>query len=114
VFDPLSRLVRQYYNHTNGTVTTDQDTAGMKNVAVMDDLYYTIKTREYSRKISWYKTQLKVWEDNNVKEYTLVQPEQHKECRTTRLVGSGRSWRPLKLTSTSTPVSRGARLTDEY
>ena len=38
----------------------------------MDDLDYTIKTGEFSRKISRYKTQVEVWGDNNAKEYALV------------------------------------------
>ena len=53
-------------------MTTDRATAGTKNVAVMDDLDYAIKTGEYARKISRYKTQLEVWGDNDVKGYTLV------------------------------------------
>ena len=53
-------------------MTTDRAIAGTKNVAVMDDLNYAIETGEYSRKISRYKTQLKVWGDNNAKGYTLV------------------------------------------
>ena len=60
VFNPLSRPARQYYNHTDGVVTTDRATAGTKNVAVMDDLNCAIKIGEYSCKISRYKTQLKV------------------------------------------------------
>ena len=38
----------------------------------MDDLNYAIKTREYSHKISCYKTQLEEWGDNNTKGYTLL------------------------------------------
>ena len=71
MFNLPSRTVRQYYQHTDGEVTTDRATAGTSNVTVMDDLDYTIKTGEYSRKISYYKTQLEVWGDNNVKGYSL-------------------------------------------
>ena len=46
--------------------------AGWKNVAVMDDLNYTIETWEYSCKISCYEKQLKVWGDNDTKGYMLV------------------------------------------
>ena len=38
----------------------------------MDDLDYAIKIGEYSCKISRYKTQRKVWGDNDVKGYALV------------------------------------------
>ena len=71
VFNPPSRPMRHYYSK-GGTVSTDRTTAGTKNVAVMDDLDYAIKTGEYSREISWYETQLKVWGDNDAKGYMLV------------------------------------------
>ena len=60
VFSLPSRLVRYYYQNTDGLVTTDWATAGTKIVTVINDLDYAIKTGEYSRKISCYKTQLKV------------------------------------------------------
>ena len=53
-------------------MTIDRVTAGMKNVEVKDDLDYAIETGEYSRKISCYETQLKIWGDNNAKGYALV------------------------------------------
>ena len=64
VFSPPSRPAREYYLNTDGTVTMDWERAGTKNVAVMDELDYGIKIGEHSRKISRYKTQLKVLEDN--------------------------------------------------
>ena len=72
MFSLPSRPVRQYYQNTDGAVTTDRATAGVKNVAVMDDLDYVVKTGEYSRKISCYETQLEVWGDNDAKGYALV------------------------------------------
>ena len=70
-FYTLFRQVRQYYS-TDSTLTMHQAIAGRKNVGVMDDLNYAIKTREYSCKISCYKTQLKVWGDNSMEGCTLV------------------------------------------
>ena len=56
VFNPPSRPVRQYYQHTDGAVTTDRAIAGTNNAAVIDNLDYSIETGEYSRKISRYET----------------------------------------------------------
>ena len=64
--------MRQYYQNTDGVVTTDRATAGTKNVTVMDDHDYKIESGEYSRKISRYETQLEVWGDNDAKRYPLV------------------------------------------
>ena len=61
-----------YYQNTDGEVTTDRATAGAKNIKVMDDLDYAVETGEYSRKISCYETQLKVWGDNDAKGFSLV------------------------------------------
>ena len=71
MFNPLSKPARQHYS-PDITVTTDKATAGTTNLAVMDDLDYAIKTGEYSRKISCYNTQLKMWGDSNAKGYALV------------------------------------------
>ena len=53
-------------------MTTDWATGGSKNVEVMDDLDYAVKTGEYSRKISRYETQLKAWSDNIAKGYAFI------------------------------------------
>ena len=71
VFNPSIKPVQQYYS-TGGTVTTDWETEGTKNVTVMDDLDYAIKTREYSHKISWYETQIEAWGDTDAKGYALI------------------------------------------
>ena len=71
VFSLPNRPARQYYS-PDRTVTTDWATVGTKNVAVMNDFNYAIETGEYSRKISCYEIQLKVWGDTNAKGYTLV------------------------------------------
>ena len=49
---------------------------GAKNAKVMDNLDYAIETGEYSSKISCYKTQLRVWGDNDTKGYML----DHQHC----------------------------------
>ena len=81
MFNPPSRLVRQYYNHEGGSVTTDRAVAGTKNILVMDDLDYTIETGEYSRKISQYKTHLKVWQNSNAKGSRLSSSTVPNICR---------------------------------
>ena len=45
-----------YFDNTDGTKTNARATGGKKNVEVMDDLDYAIKTRNHSRKISRYNT----------------------------------------------------------
>ena len=72
MFSPPTRPVRKYYRNTDGEVTTDWATGGSKSVEVMDDLDYAVETREYSRKISRYETQLEAWSDNDAKGYALV------------------------------------------
>ena len=71
VFNPPSRPVRPYYS-SGGEVTTDWATAGTKNVAVMNNLDYAIKTGEYSHKISRNETQLEVWGDKDMKGCVFV------------------------------------------
>ena len=71
-FDQPTRPVRKYCQNTDNAEKKDRATGGKVNVEVMDDLDYAIETGEYSRKISRYETQLKVWGDNNAKGYALV------------------------------------------
>ena len=72
IFDQPTRPARLYYSNEDGTKTKVWATNGKKSVQVMDDLNCAIEAEDYSRKISHYKTQLKVWRDNNAKWFALV------------------------------------------
>ena len=74
VYDKPERPVWKYYKGTSKDVviSTKRMFGRTINVAVMDNIDYSIKTDKYKRKMARYEAQTDVWADNNVNGYALV------------------------------------------
>ena len=53
-------------------ISTNQATAGVLNITVINDIDYLVETDEYKQTMLHHESQVEVWEDNDAQGYALV------------------------------------------